>query len=303
MRKSSPRGPDFLVIGAQRAGTTWLHRVLSQHPALWVAPVKELHYFDKSDTPRTVMDPKERQRVGLSGLKSLDPWYVRYWFGARSDDWYARLFRRAQTKGFIAGEVTPAYATLDESVFRRIHRMNGNIKLVFVMRDPVDRVWSAVSNAYKKGKGRARGTLTNRQVRSWMREPGRASRSAYLDTIERIEGIFPKRQIHYCFFDDLRDRPEQFSRDIFSFLGVDPDQAEQIELPEAINTAAGDKTVPDIFALDMAKEYLPMVEALSQRFGEVPERWRARYEDMLSRDAPKDNELVLSVPFDGRQRQ
>ena len=41
------RGPDFLVIGAQRAGTTWLHRVLSEHPALWLTPVKELHYFDK----------------------------------------------------------------------------------------------------------------------------------------------------------------------------------------------------------------------------------------------------------------
>ena len=60
------KGPDFLVIGAQRAGTTWLHRVLRQHPSLWLAPVKELHYFDKLDTVRTCLDPKERRRLGFA---------------------------------------------------------------------------------------------------------------------------------------------------------------------------------------------------------------------------------------------
>ena len=74
------KGPDFLVIGAQRAGTTWLHRVLRQHPALWLPPVKELHYFDPLDIKRTIMSPKERRRVGLKRLLSLDPWLIKYWF-------------------------------------------------------------------------------------------------------------------------------------------------------------------------------------------------------------------------------
>ena len=43
-------GPHFIVIGAQRSGTTWLHRVLSQHDQLWLTPVKELHYFDKQSS-------------------------------------------------------------------------------------------------------------------------------------------------------------------------------------------------------------------------------------------------------------
>ncbi len=304
MRRVRPRGPDFLVIGAQRAGTTWLHRVLSQHPALWVSPVKELHYFDKPATLRTVMNRRERRRVGLSGLMSLDPWYMRYWFGTRSDEWYARLFHRAQTRGLIAGEVTPAYATLNEDVFRRIHRMNSEIKLAFVMRDPVERVWSAVCNAYKKGKGRARETLRAEEVLSWMREPRRASRSAYMDTIERIEAIFPKRKLHYCFFDDLRDQPESFAREMFSFLGVDPNRVEDIELPQAVNAAAGNRPVPPALALEMAKDYLPMVGELCRRFGDTPERWRARYEKMLSssRASPSEPPLSVSVPFGERER-
>ena len=135
----SAKGPDFLVIGAQRAGTTWLHRVLSQHPGLWLPPVKELHYFDKLDIERTILNPKERRRVGLKRLASLDPWLIRFWFRARSDDWYASLFNGAKAKGLIAGEITPAYATLDETILWRIKRMNDGIKLIFVMRIP----WSA----------------------------------------------------------------------------------------------------------------------------------------------------------------
>ena len=59
--------------------------------------------------------------------------------------------RRSRREGLIAGEITPAYATLDERVLRRIKRMNDKIKLIFVMRDPVERAWSAVNNAAKKG--------------------------------------------------------------------------------------------------------------------------------------------------------
>ena len=89
------------------------------------SPVKELHYFDRLEIKRTILDPKERRRVGKQ-LLSLDPWLVSYWLRARSDEWYARLFRGAKAKGLVAGEITPAYATLDESVLRRIKRLNDN---------------------------------------------------------------------------------------------------------------------------------------------------------------------------------
>jgi hypothetical protein len=94
------------------------------------ATSEELHYFDKLHTTRTVLDANERRRVGLRGLLSLDPWLFHYWFGRRSDAWYSNLFYEAQTKGLIAGEITPAYATLDEVVFRRIRAMTSEIKLI-----------------------------------------------------------------------------------------------------------------------------------------------------------------------------
>jgi hypothetical protein len=279
MSRVTDRGPDFLVIGAQRAGTTWLHRVLTQHPALWLPPVKELHYFDRLNTKRTILEPKERRRVGLKRLLSLDPWLINYWLRARSDEWYARLFRDAQARGLIAGEITPAYATLNEEVLLRIQRMNDKIKLIFVMRDPVERAWSAVNNAAKKGAADA-STVETSLARA--RESGAAARSAYADTINRLEVVFPASQIHYCFFEDLRDTPDALTADVLSFLGVEPEPAVAIKLPQAVNVAAGSKPVPLEFSREMARDYLPMVADLCQRFEGPPHRWRTRYERLLN---------------------
>ena len=268
------RGPDFLVVGAQRCGTTWLHRVLGRHPALWLPPVKELHYFDRLDIKRTILEPKERRRVGVRSLLSLDPWFTDYWLRARSDDWYARLFRGARAKGLVAGEITPAYATLEETILRRIKRMNDKIKLIFVMRDPVERAWSAVNNAAKKGLA---DLSTVEASIEQARKSGVNARSAYVDTIERLEAVFPANQIHYCFFDDLRDQPEALTIGLYSFLGVEADQRTETELPKAINAAAGSKAIPIEFSREMARDYLPMVQRLSRRFQGPPQEWCARY--------------------------
>jgi len=284
-QSSEPRGPDFLVIGAQRAGTTWLHRVLRQHPRLWLPPVKELHYFDKLDTTRTILDAKERRRVGLRGLVGLDPWLFRYWFGRRSDIWYAELFRRAQDEGLITGEITPAYATLGEETLQRIRRMSDKLKIIFVMRDPVERVWSAVNNAAKKGVADV-STVDKSIERA--RESGAAARSAYADTIKRVEMLFAKEQIYYCFFEDLRDRAEILTAAVFSFLGVEPSPGTPIELPKAANVAAGTKSIPIEFSRELARDYLPSVRALCRRFEAAPPRdWCVRYEALL--DLPPTN--------------
>ena len=274
------RGPDFLVIGAQRAGTTWLHRVLQQHPNLWLPPVKELHYFDKLETKWTILDAKERRRVGFRGLLRIDPWFFRYWLIRRSDAWYEGLFHGAQRKGLLTGEITPAYATVDEGVLGRIQRTNSKIKLVFVMRDPVERAWSAVNNAMKKGLIEASPAVETIIERA--RSPGTASRSAYADTIKRIEAVFPRNQIHYCFFDDLRSRPTSLVADLFSFLGVRPENSAFVQLPSAVNVAAGVKPIPLEFSIAMARDYLPSVRELCRRFDGPPHSWRDHYEKLLN---------------------
>ena len=111
------------------------------------------------------------------------------------------------------------------------------------------------------------------------------ARSAYADTIGRLEAVFPASQIHYCFFDDLRDQPEALTSSVLSFLGVAPISAAPVQLPRAVNVAAGSKPIPFEFSREMAGDYLPMVRDLCRRFDGPPQRWRARYEKLLNGSA------------------
>jgi hypothetical protein len=288
-RNKQALGPDFLVVGAPRAGTSWLYAVLRQHPSLWLAPVKELHYFDKPVRTRTWFDPYERRRV--RPIK-LDSWYLSYLLGKRSDEWYAKLFAKAKLRGLLAGEATPDYAVLATDVFKRIELMNPNVRLILVMRDPIDRSWSALNNAAKKGRANLSDINTAIQ---WARREGPKARSTYIHSIERLERVFPNDQIHYCFFDDLATRPAPFVDGVLSFLGVDSIDA-QLLSSAPINAVAKGRPIPFEFAREMAKDFLPSVCDLCKRFDGAPHNWRARYEELLKTDLQEF--VIPSLPSD-----
>jgi hypothetical protein len=277
--KGNPRGPDFLVVGAQRAGTAWLYFVLKRHPRLWLPPIKEIHYFDRLNEG-AADDPKRWLRVRRARWRTLNLWMFHYLLGQRNDDWYAKLFRKAQLKGRIAGEITPAYATLNEQMVQRIRQINRNIRLVFIMRDPVDRAWSAVTNYAFKNKPLRRPPALEEALRL-ARTDAFAARSAYTETIARLEATFPVSQLHFCFYDDLRDRPETLVAHILSFLEVDPDDAKNILLSSKINSSSCKSPMPVAFQREMAKAYLPMIRLLCQRFDGPPQKWLARYEQLV----------------------
>lgn len=113
--------PTFLGIGAQRAGTTRLHNLLASHPDIQMAKPtgdlfnKETHFFS-----------------GVAKKRDLS--------------WYLKHFdpQTGQEKLAIRGEITPAYATLNRSVVQQIHRLFPNLKLIFIIRNPIDRIWSGM---------------------------------------------------------------------------------------------------------------------------------------------------------------
>lgn len=104
--------PDFMIIGAQKSGTTTLHNVLSQHPDLTGSKIKELHYFDKTKDTR-------------GSLKSY------------KNNFKKRIFSK---KKFF--ESTPSYIYQND-FGKQVKEYNKNIKLIIVLRDPVYRAFSA----------------------------------------------------------------------------------------------------------------------------------------------------------------
>ena len=274
-------GPHFIVIGAQRSGTTWLHRVLSQHDQLWLTPVKELHYFDKQSIKLGVLNNYERHRARVWSWKraAIDPrWFGRYWFLPRGDYWYGKLFRRARARGKITGEITPAYAALSEQRWDQIYSLFPDVRLIFVMRDPIMRTWSALRNNMKKGRIDSSSPVEDLIELSF--KSSIASRSDYLRAIQMVESRFGTDQLHCCFFEQLIAEPTVFADSMFRFLGVNS-LGEDLVVPAAVNSAAGGDQPPLALQRALAKEYLPMTDQLADRFGGIPREWATKYRKLL----------------------
>ena len=109
---------DFLGIGAQKCGTSWCHENLRRHPNIFLPEQKELHFWD----------------TGQHDLR-----------------WYRSFFQH-KPKGAKAGEITPAYAILPTDVIRAIRTALPEIRLVYLIRNPMDRAWSSALMALNRAE-------------------------------------------------------------------------------------------------------------------------------------------------------
>ena len=116
--------PNFMCIGAQKSGTTWLYQNIRFHPEIWLPPVKELDYFSRSSSSPwliILLTGKQVQRLWLHRLirkawrkKGKDTgWFLRYLFLPQNDKWYASLFSPSEEQ-ICKGNIAKAQNTLDQ---------------------------------------------------------------------------------------------------------------------------------------------------------------------------------------------
>lgn len=263
------RKPQFLCIGAQKAGTTWFYQRLRQHPELWLPPVKEIHYFDTVSLPwRKALTKALRlseRRKGLVHSYWKTPSQWKWIFFPLTDAWYLSLFEEAGER--LAGEVTPAYSTLSAGQVARVHRLLPDAKILLLLRDPVERSWSQFRHAWRVGKAR----IGNTAFRRFFKAPGCTARSHYPQIIQRWETCYPTQQIQVLFFDDLCELPEQLMKTAFKFLGVDP----EVRLPGLKLQAHQGVSLnrPDWVTRYLARMYHSDIEWLARRFEGRAAQW------------------------------
>jgi hypothetical protein len=270
------RLPDFLGIGAQKSGTTWLHHNLSQHPGVWLPPVKELHFFDHPHrTPSALLLPlpgwqarRARKEIPRLWHARRDPavlrWHLRFLLGVRRPAWYASLFEPAP--GQICGEITPGYDILDDTAVARIRALMPGLRVIYLLRDPVERLWSALAmHAEKFRWGRLAGLPRERLMRYLDWELPRRH-CDYLANLATWERHFPPGRVHVDFFDRLAAEPAALYRDLCGFLGVD---ASPGQIPADVATPRYPRRYPppppEIAAL-LRRRLRPQVEGLHRRF-------------------------------------
>jgi hypothetical protein len=202
--------PSFLIVGAAKAGTTSLHEYLCEHPRVSTPLRKEIHYFDFS-------------------------------YG-RGEPWYRAHFDRPRSAGEISGESTPYYL-FHPLVPERVARDLPDVKLIVLLRDPIDRAFSQhnheVSSGYETlpfGEACEREAERLRGEEERMRrEPGYSSfshqhnsylaRSRYAEQLERWYGHFDRDRFLVLGAEELFADPAATLARTQEFLGLD------VELP------------------------------------------------------------------------
>lgn len=282
--------PDFLGIGAQKAATTWLYQNLSQHPRIFM-PMKEVHYFDWPAAPGPQLwnglrgGPEARRwraeqgrhlrRLRREPLRALSGWLRD--LGPRDDAWYLSLF--CTGPGRVRGEITPAYATLDEAGVARVHALLPELKLIFLMRDPIDRIWSA----YRMKHGGVEGAEHDAaRCRDFFRSPDTRARTAYLDTLLRWRRFYPSERIFLGFYEEVVERPAALLLRLLRFLGVEeePGLLSRVGAPVYPGRALA---IPAAVERMLAEQLLGDLEELAAELPGPPERWLARARAILAR--------------------
>jgi hypothetical protein len=278
--------PDFLCIGAQKAGTTWLHRNLSRHPDVWLPSVKEVHYFDYSvrfpsplsrkyynDRWRRQLARRLRERLGARDFSGLG-WDLDYFFSRRDDRWYARIFEPGNGKR--TGDVTPAYSRLDEDQVASIAGLLPTARIVFLMRDPIDRAWSSARmSSDRRGldladDGRWKSHFDNQK----------RLRGNYLRTLRLWREHYPEERFLVGFFEEILESPEELLLRVLDFLGA---RAQRELIPETARRRFNESSVVEMPAeveRYLAGMYLDDLRELEAMFGAPVRPWLARAERM-----------------------
>ncbi len=212
-------GPDFLCVGAHKAGSTWLYQQLDSHPDFWMPPVKELHYFDQLGKVERAAHPRCRDERDLRFLEKLKSLSAEPTIDLEN---YGRLFEPKAS--LLSGDISPNYSTLNNEIIRKVVRHFSSLKVIFLARDPVERVWSHLSMEAHYRQIEPFDATNIDEVNRHLVRRGMLLRSYPSAVVARWKRHVHPRQFRVYFFDDLQRNPAELRRCILCFLGADPDK-------------------------------------------------------------------------------
>jgi len=265
--------PDFLCVGAQKAGTSWLYRQLEPHPDFWMPPVKELHYLDQLNRMKRFHPPRSGDERDASFLECMENLSARFYLDLES---YGQLF---QHKGhLLSGDISPAYSTLSDEIIERVVDHFPNVKVVFLARDPVERAWSQLSMGVRLGMINKFDATDPETVICNLLNPGVLVRSHPSKIVARWKRYVRPENFRIYFFDDLKEKPAELRRSIVRFLGGDPDKPSGRLKPHDNNDAGRDKLRLTAKVRDRVAQFFEHeLKACAAEIGGRAKSWPTRY--------------------------
>lgn len=194
--------PTFLIAGAGKAGTTSLYRYAAEHPQVDVSAIKEPWFFT--------------QEVGRNPGKGHTPQALTSNWN-RGIEWYESLYSHAAAHN-ARGEASPYMARPDAPAL--IYKVIPQVKLVFILRHPVERV---ISHYWQDRKmARRLPSLDQGITHNHHLVQNQIVESGYKEQLERFFRFFSREQVLILLFEDLPVRPYDLLGAMFHHIGVDP---------------------------------------------------------------------------------
>jgi hypothetical protein len=207
--------PNFLIIGAAKAGTNALYHYLRQHPQVYMSPWKEPKFFAFESEADLGFRAANGRDAPVNASVILD------------QAEYEELFDDAGDEELARGEASTHYLYVERSP-GRIKELIPDAKLIAVLRNPVDRAFSSYQHLVRDDLepldfGAALDAEPQRIAEHYAYLYRYTDMGFYSEQLDRYEKTFPENQLCVLLYDDLRSDPEGTCRRIFSFLGVDED--------------------------------------------------------------------------------
>jgi len=208
----------ILGVGAQKAGTSWLHNYIQKSPVANMGPLKEYHFWNLYFVP----DHKKRSFLKKKPAEMNSEEFLRYQMFT-INYYYESFFCSLINDGFkITGDITPHYSKLQEEEFSfikaRLEKFGFHVKVIFLMRDPFERLWSNIRmerNLYTtidNDLSDSEAIKLHFRSNRWMLD------SMYHTQVFRIDSVFKKEDIYYGIFEEMFE--EENIRKLSDFIGM-----------------------------------------------------------------------------------
>tara|TARA_B100001971_G_C18263540_1_gene589423 strand:+ start:4368 stop:5222 length:855 start_codon:yes stop_codon:yes gene_type:complete len=259
--------------------------------------IKEIHYFDGQShgLPNDFIRRLFHKRVGYwrrslkrqifkkVTLKNMQraKWLLNYALRTRNDKWYASLFN--PDTGQVAGEHSPGYYCLPCMHVERIHKMMPECKIIYLVRNPVEQIWSMVKFMNFKIQKKEFEDISLDQIKEMCVDNYRIHNTDYLFHLANWEKFFPKENIFLGFYDEIRDCPDQLLLRIFDFLEVEKSEDHIYPIVRKIINKGPEYEIPDNIRVLLGLKTYDILKGLHERFGGYATKWLEEETEFLEK--------------------
>lgn len=263
--------PDFLIIGPQRTGTTWLHRNLAKNPEIFMSEPKEIHYF-------AILCGRANKNIRNDFRPDIS-YYLNHFnenkISSAKDllKFFMKKKKLSQIKA--RGESSATYALLNSKAINDILTINPDIKIMMLVRNPIERVWShfkleMIQNPgigySKKNKYKNVSEIPEENILKFINKKPVIENSFFSKIIDKWSSMLKEGNLFIGNFKDIADCPGDLLMRIHNFLELNFDESLFEKLMRKKINKSKDDEIPQKIRFFLEQRYNDEIKLLRGKY-------------------------------------